>query len=222
MKILLVNDDGINSKKLHKTREKLLKYGEVITVAPSQEQSAKSMSLTYGGTTYTKYDDFTYSVDGTPADSVIFALVALDLKPDILVSGTNNGYNIGIDIRYSGTVGAALQALFFGVPSIAISSDYNKDLMLDIELENALDYIIKNKKYSTEFVVNINLPQESFGLSNGIMETNIYNMMHPYNPVLLKDKYVPKRVYGWIGEIPNDSEQYAYMHGFTSVSKVKL
>ena len=72
------------------------KYGEVITVAPSQEQSAKSMSLTYGGTTYTKYDDFTYSVDGTPADSVIFALVALDLKPDILVSGTtvfksNNG-----------------------------------------------------------------------------------------------------------------------------------
>lgn len=222
MKILLVNDDGINSEKLKITREILSHFGEVTTVAPSNEQSAQSMALTYNGTTYTKLDENTYSVDGTPVDCTTFALIALGLKPDIVVSGTNNGYNIGIDVRYSGTVGAALQAQYFGFPTIALSSDYKGTKMIYSELKKVLQFVFDNKLMSKEHTLNINLPKDSFDESKSILMTKVYNLVHPYNPTMQKEKYVPNRVYEWIGEIPNDSEQYAYLNGHTSISKIKL
>lgn len=222
MKILLVNDDGINSKKLHLTKEVLKEFGDVYVVAPSKEQSAKSMSLTFGGTTYKQIDEHTYQVDGTPADTTIFALLVLDLKPDLVVSGTNNGYNIGIDIRYSGTVGAALQALYFGIPAIAVSSDYNRYEMLNVELKQVITYILENQLLSKEYVLNVNLPQDKFIQSNGIKHTKVYPLLHQYYPVLHSDSYEPKRLFEWIEEIPNDSEQQAYLEGYTSISKVYL
>jgi len=222
MNILLVNDDGINSEKLKITKEILSQFGDVTTIAPSKEQSAQSMALTYGGTTYKKIDDNTYSVDGTPVDCTSFALIALGLKPDLVVSGTNNGYNIGIDVRYSGTVGAALQAQYFGIPTIALSSDYKGTKMIFSELKNTLQFVFDNKLVSSKYTININLPQDSFNESKGIMMTKIYSLVHPYKPALLNNKYIPNRVYEWIGDIPKDSEQYAFLNGYTSISKIKL
>ncbi len=222
MKILLLNDDGISSKKLAMTRNILDEFGTVYTVAPAKEQSAKSMSLTYGGTSYKQLDMFTYAVDGTPVDCATFALLALKLKPDFVVSGTNNGYNIGIDIRYSGTVGAALQAQYFGYPSIAISSDYHGSKMIEVELRNTIKYVLENNLLSNDYTLNVNLPQDKFEHSKGIKHTKIYALMHKYDERLYEENYVPNRRYYWLDEVPVDSEQAAYLNGYTSITKVVL
>ena len=135
MIILLTNDDGIESSKLHYTKEILEHYGTVYTVAPKEEQSAKSMSLTIGGFDVETINEYTYAVYGSPVDCVNFGVHGIGIKPDLVVSGTNNGYNLGVDTRYSGTVGAVLQAQYFGIPSIAFSSDRLGDTILKQELQ---------------------------------------------------------------------------------------
>ena len=134
MVILLTNDDGIGSEKIEYTKEVLEKFGTVYRVAPKEQMSAKSMSLSIGGFEFEKLDDFNYAVHGTPVDCVGFAYYGLGLKPDVVVSGTNNGYNIGIDTRYSGTVGATLQAQYFGFKSLALSADRKGNSILEQEL----------------------------------------------------------------------------------------
>jgi len=142
MIILLTNDDGIKSSKLHYAKEILRKYGTVYVVAPLVEQSAKSMALTIGGFKYNKIDEFTYSVEGTPIDCVNFSLGGLNLHPDLVVSGINDGYNLGFDTKYSGTVGACFQAQYFGFETIAFSSDNKGTSMVKKEFEKSLNYIL--------------------------------------------------------------------------------
>lgn len=222
MKILLVNDDGINAGKLKLTKSILELFGTVTTIAPSFEQSAKSMALTFGGTTYTKLDENTYSVDGTPVDCMNFALLSLKEKPDVVVSGTNNGYNIGIDIRYSGTLGAALQAQYGKIPSIAFSSDYRGSEMIKSELEKVFRYVLDKKLLDQNHTINVNFPRDSFIQSKGILHTKVYNLMHRFEPSFTGSKCVPNRKYEWVDEVPVDSEQFAYLNGYTSISIVKL
>lgn len=222
MNILLVNDDGIKSEKLEITKRILQEFGNVTTIAPTLEQSAKSMSLTFGGATYQKLNENTYSVDGTPVDCMNFALLTLDTKPDVVVSGTNNGYNIGIDIRYSGTLGAAFQAQYGKLPSIAFSSDYYGAEMIKSELKKVFRYVLDNNLLSPNHTINVNFPRDSFKDSNGILHTKVYNLMHKFEPVLLDDKYIPNRKYEWTDEVPKDSEQFAYLNGYTSISYIKL
>ena len=116
MRILVVNDDGIKAP------------GEVWVVAPAAQCSAMSHRITVRGDLEVKPYDFpatgvtAYSVWGTPADCVKVALGCLMTeKPDIVFSGINAGYNVGRDILYSGTIGAAMEALCWGVPAIAFS-----------------------------------------------------------------------------------------------------
>lgn len=222
MKILLVNDDGISSSNLWIAKDILSKFGEVTVVAPCSEQSAKSMSFTYGGTTFEKQDEYTYCVNGTPVDCTTFALLCLRVNPDFVVSGVNNGYNIGIDTRYSGTVGAALQAQFFKYPSVAISADYGRDIMIHKELENVINYILDNNLLSDKYTLNVNLPRDKFIKSNGILESKVYPLMHKYEEEIDLLKYAPNRKYFWVDNIPSDSEQYCYLNGYSSISKIKL
>ena len=121
MIIVLTNDDGIESPKLAYAKKILSNFGTVYTVAPKFEQSAKGMSLTIGGFNYEKIDEFNYSIEGTPVDCISFALGGLKLNPDFVFSGVNNGYNLGFDIKYSGTVGACYQAQYLGFKTIAFS-----------------------------------------------------------------------------------------------------
>jgi len=106
-RILISNDDGINSEGLHKLHEILKTLGEVYVVAPDRDQSAVSHSLTlYRPLRLDKISDFVYTVDGTPTDCVNLAIngILRDKKPDLVVSGINKGENLGDDITYSGTV----------------------------------------------------------------------------------------------------------------------
>ena len=123
MRILVSNDDGIAAAGIPPLVEALMSLGEVWVVAPEQEQSAKSHSLTmWEPLRVRSLAPQRFAVGGTPADCVYLALhELLDFKPDLLVSGINRGSNLGNDVLYSGTVAAAMEGCLNGVASLAVS-----------------------------------------------------------------------------------------------------
>ncbi len=133
MNILLTNDDGIDAEGINTLAELLSKHHNVVMVAPENQRSASSHSITIYEPIIVKqvkksYNVEAYSISGTPADCV---KVALDkLVPDnidIVISGINKGLNIGNDILYSGTVSAAIEGSMYKVPSIAVSAEFIKN-----------------------------------------------------------------------------------------------
>ncbi|MFO1244361.1 MAG: 5'/3'-nucleotidase SurE [Ramlibacter sp.] len=123
MKILISNDDGYQAAGIVALYEALKDLGEVEVVAPEHNNSAKSNALTLHSPLYVHQapNGFRY-VNGTPADCVHIALTGLlGYRPDLVVSGINNGANMGDDTIYSGTVGAAMEGYLFGIPAIAFS-----------------------------------------------------------------------------------------------------
>ena len=127
MRILATNDDGIYAPGLWAAVEALRNVGEVAVVAPDREQSGVGPSVTLHSPVRAAEvvpavpGTQTYAVEGTPADSVILALETLVGNVDLVVAGINSGANLGEDVLMSGTVGAALQGYFRGIPSLAIS-----------------------------------------------------------------------------------------------------
>ena len=123
MKILISNDDGYQAPGIVALYEALKDVAEVEVIAPEHNNSAKSNALTLHSPLYVQKagNGFRY-VNGTPADCVHIALTGLlGYRPDLVVSGINNGANMGDDTIYSGTVGAAMEGFLFGVPAIAFS-----------------------------------------------------------------------------------------------------
>src|ERR1700712_3173024 len=123
MRILIANDDGYLAPGLAALVKACEGLGEIDVIAPEQNASGTSNSLTLGRplSVYTAANGFRY-VNGTPSDSVHVALTGLlDYKPDLVLSGINNGANMGDDTLYSGTVAAAMEGFLFGVPAIAFS-----------------------------------------------------------------------------------------------------
>ncbi len=222
MIILLTNDDGINSKKLNYAKKILEKLGTVYVVAPLVEQSAKGMALTIGGFHYYRIGDYTYSVEGTPVDCINFALGGLNLKPDFVVSGINDGYNLGFDTKYSGTVGACFQAQYFDFKTIAFSSDNKGSIMVENEFENCLNYIIDNNLLSNQYTLNVNFPKDTLGRSKGIMHTNLFYQKYQYRPTMENNKYSPKRTLIKTNNLPKDSDAYAIRMGYISISKLTI
>ena len=128
MRILIVNDDGIQGAGLHKLAEVFSKQHEVTVVAPHTQQSGFSHSLSFQKTiSYAPYNlglpVRAYSLTGTPCDCVKFAINVLmkDALPDVILCGINDDHNLGTDVVYSATVNAALEGVLLGFPSFAIS-----------------------------------------------------------------------------------------------------
>lgn len=222
MVILLTNDDGIESTRFQFTKEVLSKFGTVYVVAPKYEQSAKSMSLSIGGFDYEKIDEYTYAIEGTPVDCVNFAYGALELRPDLTVSGTNKGYNLGFDTRYSGTVGACLQSKYFGGKTLALSADRKGNSLLENELEDTLKYIFDNDLLSNEHTLNVNFAQEKFEKSKGIMMTEVEYYKYEYCPDITESHYKPGRSFIVDFNLKENTDIYAYAKGYTSISKLKI
>src|ERR1041385_8311897 len=124
-RILLTNDDGIQSHGLIKLEEALKALGDVYVVAPASEMSGASHSLTLARPLRIRQiDDRHWAVDGTPTDCVTLALNQIlppDAQPTICCSGINHGANLGDDATYSGTVAGALESTILGVPGLAFS-----------------------------------------------------------------------------------------------------
>lgn len=127
MQILLVNDDGIHAPSLWALHEELVQWGDVTVVAPSSEQSGVGHSITFlhpllAHKEHRQGKFVGWKVDGRPADCVKLGIQQLcPTRPDVIVSGLNAGANVGLNVLYSGTVAAAVEGAFFGIPSFAVS-----------------------------------------------------------------------------------------------------
>ena len=136
MKILIVNDDSISAPGIEVLARAAVKFGDVWVVAPASQCSAMSQKMTLRETLeLRRVDDFpvevqgAWSVSGSPVDCVKAALTnVMTEKPDLVLSGINNGYNVGFDTAYSGTVGAAMEAARCGIPAIALSTAHERHL----------------------------------------------------------------------------------------------
>ncbi|MGF1687698.1 5'/3'-nucleotidase SurE [Photobacterium japonica] len=123
MRILISNDDGIFAEGINTLAKVLSELGDVTVIAPDRNRSGASNSLSLDNPLRIRHEgDRRISVEGTPTDCVHFALNEwLDERPDLVVAGINHGANLGDDVLYSGTVAAATEGHFLGVPAIAVS-----------------------------------------------------------------------------------------------------
>jgi len=164
MKILISNDDGYQAPGLIALYQALKDVADVEVVAPEQNNSAKSNALTLHSPLYVRRADNGFRfVNGTPADCVHIALTGLlDYRPDLVVSGINNGANMGDDTIYSGTVGAAMEGYLFGVPSIAFSQVERDWHHLDAAAARAREIVLQmaelNLVGSSAWLLNVNIP----------------------------------------------------------------
>ena len=166
MKILISNDDSIHAPGIALLAKVAMEFGEVTVVAPAQQCSAMSQRLTvFNDLKLEKVEDFpvpvhaAYKVDGTPADCVKVALhYVLEEKPDYVFSGINDGYNVGYDISYSGTLGAAFEAVKNGVPAMAFSAAKNDWLgVAEAHLASIIRELLEAGQEPGE-VWNVNFP----------------------------------------------------------------
>jgi len=134
MRILLTNDDGVLAPGLMAMYRELEQLGSVHVVAPDSAQSAVAHAITLHAPLmvrriHVRNEFEAWSVDGRPADCVKLALrELLDEPPDLVVAGINDGANVGINVLYSGTVAAAAEGAFFGIPSVAVSLEHGQEL----------------------------------------------------------------------------------------------
>lgn len=163
MKILITNDDGINSPVLPLLAKWAQKLGDVTIAAPKIEQSGKSQAIDFTHPIeVTKVeialDMFGYAVASTPADCVRFGVHGLKQSYDLIISGINRGYNLGDDIVYSGTCGAIFEGSRMGINGLAISSDIDNLIESAESLDFIWDFIQKNKLFDYNLLYNVNIP----------------------------------------------------------------
>ena len=178
MNILLSNDDGIHAQGLLNLKENLINAGHTVyIVAPEYEQSAKSHAIsTRVPIRILRYNNNTFSVDGTPSDCIIMAFEHIikeyfsAINIDLVVSGINAGQNLGDDILYSGTVAAAVEASLYGCKALAISItsyfDYKFDTASKVLLKLLKNGIMDFIGYRE--IININVPNVSIEEIMGI------------------------------------------------------
>jgi 5'-nucleotidase len=164
MKILISNDDGYQACGIVALYEALKTVAEVEVVAPEHNNSAKSNALTLNAPLYVHAapNGFRY-VNGTPADCVHIALTGLlGYRPDLVVSGINNGANMGDDTIYSGTVGAAMEGYLFGIPAIAFSQTEKGWAHLDAAAARARELVQQVLEHqwhgAAPWLLNVNIP----------------------------------------------------------------
>ncbi len=231
IKILVSNDDGINSEGLDALVVALKKLGEVIVVAPDRDQSASSHSLSlHRPLRMDKIADNVYTVDGTPTDCINLAVngILRNDKPDLIVSGINKGANLGDDITYSGTVSAAIEGTLLKIPSIAVSLNARSDF----HFETASEYSTSISRYVLKhglpegILLNVNIPNLEKHNIEGLKVTKQGKRIYD-EPVV--EKVDPRgKQYFWIGgdelayEDIDESDIVSVNDGYVSVTPIKL
>ncbi|MBI4851767.1 MAG: 5'/3'-nucleotidase SurE [Acidobacteria bacterium] len=166
-KILVTNDDGIDSDGIKALADSLSTLGDVIVVAPSTDMTAVSHSLTlHSPLRIEKRDEACYAVTGTPTDCVVLAINILlnNALPDLVVSGINRGANLGDDIHYSGTVAGAMEGTFYGIASIAVS-------------------LAGRERYDFQYAAQVAKEISSNVLKSGLPKGTLLNVNVPRGPI---------------------------------------
>ncbi|MQG34004.1 MAG: 5'/3'-nucleotidase SurE [SAR202 cluster bacterium] len=189
MKILVINDDGINAPGIWAAARALRQVGEVVVVAPDRQQSGVGASLTLHSPVkageWTVSPEFqnqedglhpvsAFTVEGTPGDSCILALETLVKDVDLVVSGVNAGSNVGWDVMVSGTVGGAVQSFVRGINTIAISVAAVTNTKYDIAEKILKPLAEKFKDYDGETLfLNVNIPKIEMHQVAGVKVTKL-------------------------------------------------
>ncbi len=206
MKFLLSNDDGYQAPGINELAQTLSTIGEVVIVAPEENKSASSSSLTLKNPlTITEYKENIYFINGTPTDCVHIALSGfLKFKPDMVISGINDGPNMGDDTIYSGTVAAAMEGYLLDIPSLAISMSQYDPKHYSTAGQVVLDLIPKIKNLQQSILLNINVPDIPYNELKGTEITRL-GKRHKAEPIIHHPNQNDKLMY-WVGAAgePND------------------
>lgn len=226
MKILVVNDDSITSLYLKEIVRLLKEEGhELMVVAPKVQQSAKSHALTLGvPMKLEKYEDMfegvpTYSLDASPATCTKFAFVHLDYDFDLVVSGCNNGLNMGDDIIYSGTVAGASEAAFLGKKGLAVSVEVGDMEALTNNFVDVFRQIISSEIFDIADTLNINIPRVIKGLKITHQGVNTFDTEF----IQTEDGFLAtgKSLYGVLENKPS-CDLDAYYAGYVSITPITV
>lgn len=201
MKILIANDDGYTAKGIQALYDALVGLGELTVIAPESNCSGSSNSLTLNRplSVQQAHNGF-YYVNGTPSDCIHIALTGLlDFKPDLIVSGINNGANMGDDTLYSGTVAAAMEGHLFGIPAIAFSLVEKGWPHLDTAARVAKEVVQRaiQQPLGTGTLLNVNIPAVPYDALKGYQVTRL-GKRHPSEPVIKSSTPYGEPIY-WIG-----------------------
>ena len=228
MRILISNDDGYKAKGIKQLTKSLSEIAEVIVVAPSENKSAASSSLTLGRPLKPiQIEKNIYAVDATPTDCVHLALCGfIKDSIDLVVTGINFGANLGDDVIYSGTVAGAIEGRFLGLPSIAVSLAGWNGVHFETagEIAKRLVTQIGKSKLSSSTIINVNVPDVPLNEIKGIKSTRL-GSRHKSEPSL-KDKKDPS-IY-WIGENGKEADNadgtdfHAISNNFASVTPLQI
>lgn len=193
MKILLTNDDGYDAENIKSLFKELSNNHEVWIVAPKNNCSGMSAAISYlNEIEVTKLEDKIYAVDGTPADCSYLGLLSIvDFEFDIVISGINHGANIGNDVLYSGTVGAAIGGRHCKYPPIAISSVEYRPKSFDFMSKKSIQLLeviaqYDNQKFKNK-VVNINFPDIDENSFKGFRVVPTARRDIPDKPIVLDE-----------------------------------
>jgi len=203
MRILVSNDDGYNAEGIEALVSALKGLGELTVVAPETNCSGASNSLTLNRPLSVRQaPNGFYFVNGTPSDCVHIALTGLlDFRPDLVVSGINNGANMGDDTLYSGTVAAATEGYLFGIPAIAFSLVKKGWEHLDSAARVARQVVERHiaEPLSGNTLLNVNIPAVPYEALQGFTVTRL-GKRHPSEPVVKSSTPYGDPVY-WIGPV---------------------
>lgn len=230
MKILISNDDGYLAQGICALTDRLGEFGEIDVVAPDRNQSGASSSLTlHVPLRITQTGERRYAVNGTPSDCVHIALSGfLTHEPDLVVSGINHGANLGDDVIYSGTVAAAIEGRYLGLPALAVSLAGSKMQHFDTAAEVSARILRKiiATPLPADTILNINVPDVALDDLQGIRATRL-GFRHRAEPILRE--YDPRgRAIYWIGPAGEGQDAgpgtdfHAIEEGYASVTPLKI
>lgn len=230
MHILLSNDDGYEAPGIVCLASHLDKIARVTVVAPDRNRSGASNSLTLDDPIRaTTMPNGFIRVDGTPTDCVHLAITGLlEQEPDIVIAGINTGANLGDDVLYSGTVAAAMEGRFLGLPAIAVSLLGHDPRHYDTAARvvcQMLERLVESP-FSQDSILNINVPDLPYEELAG-MQTTRLGHRHKAEPVVKAHDPRGREIF-WVGSPGQEQEAgvgtdfYAVRHGFVSITPLQV
>jgi 5'-nucleotidase len=230
MKILVSNDDGYLATGINVLAEALGYIADVVVVAPDRNRSAASNSLTLSSPLrVSKVGERRFSVNGTPSDCVHLALSGfLDYEPDLVVSGINHGANLGDDVIYSGTVAAAMEGRFLGLPTIAVSLVGHKLSHFATAARVACELVqkLESSALSSDIILNVNVPDLPFEELKGVRAARL-GFRHKSEPMVQSKDPYGRTIY-WVGpagegqDAGEETDFFAVGEGYASVTPLKV
>lgn len=224
MRILITNDDGMHAAQLLPLIRWCRTWAEVTVFVPQVEQSGKSHSFEIHRPFEAKQvqlapDVAVWAVDSTPADCVRLAVLGMGLSFDLVISGINRGLNMGSDIMYSGTAGAASEAVNLGIPAVALSTTPENYGRATEELDRILAFVRENRLMALHHFYNINIPAAPKGIRITHQGGAYYS--DDFLPVG-NDLYRPHGKSVWADSSDDTLDTDATLHGYITVTPLTI